>query len=113
MDKISTESLLIKVNMLSVNQLNAQIKITEVWKAVHDLNHPLKIEKLVHDESTCLTRAVANGDLKEFGKTSIVQSTFLSDACKVWNNCPSCIKDCDTIWKAKKAIKTLVSTLLV
>ena len=53
MDKISTEKLLTNVKMLSVNQLNAQIKITEVWKAMHDVNHPLKIEKLMHDVKTC------------------------------------------------------------
>ena len=59
----------------------------------------------------CLTRSVANGDLKEFGKTEIVHSTFLSDASKVWNNCPTEIKDCDTLWKAKKTIKSFVETL--
>ena len=80
---------------------------------MHDVNHPLKIVKLVHDESTCLTRSVTNGDLKEFGKTAIVQSTFLSNACYLWNNCPNNIKDCETLWKAKKAIKTFVSTLPV
>ena len=97
--------------MLSVNQINAQIKLTEVWKAVNDPNHPLKIEKLCHVNANCVTRAVKNQDLKEFGKSSIVQSTFLSDACKVWNNCPKNIKDCETIWSAKKAIKAYVSTL--
>ena len=30
----STESLLEKSNMLSVNRINAQTKITEVWKAL-------------------------------------------------------------------------------
>ena len=75
-DRIGTETILSKQNMLSVNQLNAQIKLTEVWKAKHDSNQPLKIEETVHDISTCLTRAVANGDLKEFGKSTILQSTF-------------------------------------
>ena len=97
--------------MLSVNQLNAQIKLTEVWKAKHDSNHPLKIEETVHDVSTCLTRAVANGDLKEFGKSTILQSTFLRDASKAWNNCPKDIKECVTLWQAKKAIKRFVVNL--
>ena len=110
-DKINTKTLLEKVNMLSVNQLNAQIKLTEVWKAKHDSNHPLKIEETVHDVSTCLTRAVANGDLKEFGKSTILQSTFLSDASKAWNNCPKEIKECVTLWQAKKAIKRFVVNL--
>ena len=111
LDKITTKTLLENVNMLSVNQMNDQIKITEVWKACQEQNHPLKIVKVKQGEASCLTRSVANGDLKEFGKTDIVQSTYLSDACKVWNNCPKSIKECVSIWSAKKAIKTFVSTL--
>ena len=111
LDKISTKTLLSNVNMLSVNQLNAQIKITEVWKALNDTNRPLKVEKVVQGKSNCLTRAVATGNLKEFGKTSLVQSTFLSDASKVWNKCPNSIKECDTVWKAKKSIRTFVQSL--
>ena len=34
-DKISTRSLLNKFNMLAVNQLNAQIKLLEMWKNIH------------------------------------------------------------------------------
>ena len=49
--------------------------------------------------------------LKEFGKSTIVQSTFLSDASKVWNNCPKEIKECVTLWQAKKAIKSFVVNL--
>ena len=97
--------------MLSVNQLNAQIKLTEVWRALKDPNHPLKIEKVVQGTSNCLIRAVTNGDLKELGKTTLVQSTFISDASKVWNKCPNSIKECDSLWKAKKTIKTFVQTL--
>ena len=111
MDKISTKKLLSDVNMLSVNQLNAQIKITEVWKAVQDQHHPMKIEKVIHGESSCLTRSVVKGDLKEFGKTEIVQSTYLSDACKVWNKCPKNIKESLTLGVAKKTIKAFVTTL--
>ena len=31
--------------MLSVNQLNAQIKLTEMWKAVKKENYPIKVYK--------------------------------------------------------------------
>ena len=113
MDKISTKALLENVSMLSVNQMNAQIKITEVWKAVHDVKHPLKIEKVAHDSRSCKTRAVTNGDLKVFGKSEMLQSTFLSDASKIWNNCPNELKESKTLWIAKKAIKTFVATLPV
>ena len=110
-EKISTKTLLKNVNMLSVNQTNAQIKITDVWKALHDPYHPLKIEKVVHDASSSMTRSVTNGDLKEFGKSEVLQSTFLSDASRIWNICPNNIKSCESIWQAKKAIRQFFETL--
>ena len=45
-DKQSTSSLLRRVNMLSVNQINAQIKLTEIWKAVNNVECPLSIIKM-------------------------------------------------------------------
>ena len=34
-DKVNTGSMLRKLNMASVNQLNAQIKLTETWKSLN------------------------------------------------------------------------------
>ena len=110
-DKICTKTLLANKKMLSVNQLNAQIKLTETWKAVHDSEHPLKIEKVKHDTLGCNTREVTKGDLKEVGKSNILQSTYLSDATRIWNKCPENIKMCDSLWKAKKTIRAFVVTL--
>ena len=39
-DKINTEKILIDIKLLSVNQLNAQIKLQEVWKAQNNKNYP-------------------------------------------------------------------------
>ena len=44
-DKVSNKSMLKKHNMLSVNQLNAQIKLTEIWKAMNDEDHPFRITR--------------------------------------------------------------------
>ena len=44
-DGISTASLLTKFNMLAVNQINAQMKLSEMWKAVNDVEHPFNLEK--------------------------------------------------------------------
>ena len=44
-DKISTKSIPLQLNMLSVNQINAQLKLTEMWKAKHVPNYPIKLEK--------------------------------------------------------------------
>ena len=34
-DKINTKVLLTNINMLSANQVDAQIKLTEVWKSIN------------------------------------------------------------------------------
>ena len=39
-DMISTKSILEKFNLLSVNQLNAQIKLCDIWKAVNVTDYP-------------------------------------------------------------------------
>ena len=40
-----TSSMLVKHNMLAVNQINTQIKLTELWKAANDKDHPFKLTK--------------------------------------------------------------------
>ena len=92
-----------KHNMMSINQLNAQIKISEVWKAINNGSYPLKIKAVSHEEIQCATRAVSKGALVEFGKTEILQSTFLSDASKAWNRCPESVTTCKSLWSAKKS----------
>ena len=42
-DKISIKSMLSKFGLLSVNQLAAQIKLTEVWKSIHVENYAITL----------------------------------------------------------------------
>ena len=39
-DMISTKSLLDEFGMMAVNQINAQIKLLEIWKSLNVLNSP-------------------------------------------------------------------------
>ena len=43
-DKVSVHSMLKKFNLLSVNQLSAQIKLVEVWKIINVKGHPLVMD---------------------------------------------------------------------
>jgi hypothetical protein len=43
-DQKSTKRLLEEQNMLSVNQMAAQIKLTEMWKATNDPQYPIKMK---------------------------------------------------------------------
>ena len=45
------------------------------------------------------------------GHTKIQSQTFINDAALMWNNAPSAIKDCKTLWSVKKQIKIFVQTL--
>ena len=44
-DKVSIKSLLDKFNTISVNQLNAQIKLLEIWKSLNIVGYPLVIRQ--------------------------------------------------------------------
>ena len=110
-DKVSTKSMLTKMNMLSVNQINAQIKLNEIWKSTHIPNYPIQSEFLIRSDNVANTRAAASGLLKENRLTYSSQKTFLNDAIKLWNCVPQAIRQCETIYVAKKAIKSYVLSL--
>ena len=50
-DRQPTKALLNKIEILSVNQLNASIKLTELWKAVNNADCPLKITNAVYNNN--------------------------------------------------------------
>ena len=110
-DKIRTKSILEKFNILSVNQLNAQIKICDIWKAVNIENYPTKVTSVPLNKNVTQTRSIANGKLIEFGKTELAQATMINDAIKAWNRAPEDIKNSITYNNAKKCIKTFVKSL--
>ena len=70
-EKISTRSILDKFNQLSVNQLNANIKLCDIWKAVNVEDYPTKVTQMSPNINSSQTRSISFGKLKEKGKTSI------------------------------------------
>ena len=97
--------------MLSVNQMNAQIKLTEIWKAMNQQNCPLKITRASINESERNTRSITAWKLIEKGKTELLQSTYINDGSKFWNMSPNEVTKSPSLWSAKKAIKAFVKTL--
>ena len=112
-DKVSTKYMLTKFNLLSVNQINAQIKLTEIWKSVSTANYPITTSTVQRSDNVMTTRAATIGTLQEAKITTKSERTFLNDAIHIWNLAPSSIKNCTTIYSVKKAIKAFVSTLPV
>ena len=111
-DQVSTKSMLVKFKMLSVNQLMAQIKLFEMWKSIHVNNYPIHTELLSPNEDGLQTRASSSGlHIKEGKVTNLSERTFLNDAIHIWNQSPNEIKECVSLYSAKKAIKSFVATL--
>ena len=97
--------------MLSLNQINAQIKLLEIWKSVKIENYPIKTNSVIRANDVALTRACSIGYLEERKLTNSSSRTFLNDAKHIWNKAPLAIKKCTTIYSAKKAIKSFVVSL--
>ena len=110
-DKISIKSMLEKFDMRSVNQINASIKLLEIWKALNDDQHPLKIKQQAANEEGALTRAAERGRPMEMGGSNKVRSTAIADAITIWNKAPPAIQESKTTYQVKKAIKIYVKSL--
>ena len=109
-DKINTKTLLANIKGLSVNQLNAQIKLTEMWKVTNLEHYPIKLENMF-PENTMGSRSKTIGNLKECYGSEKLRSTFINDGIKAWNLAPETIKGCKTITSAKKEIRVFVNSL--
>ena len=110
-DKVSIDFMLKKFNMMSVNQLNAQIKLLEIWKSLNVNDYPLKLKRHDPNKAGSTTRACASGKLCEVGQSTKSQNTCVSDAIRLWNKAPASVTNCDSIYVAKKEIKKFAKTL--
>ena len=110
-DKVSISSMLEKFNMQSINQLNASVKLLEVWKALNVDDYPLIIKRQVNNDEGMSTRADQAGRPIEIGKSALTQKTCVSDAIYLWNRAPKDVTESKTIYQAKKEIKSFVKTL--
>ena len=87
-DKISSKSLLEKFKMLSINQMNAQIKLLEIWKTISVKDYPIKTKFVSRSDDIVITRAFSLGYLQENRLTNFSKRTFLNDATHIWNLAP-------------------------
>ena len=111
-DKVCTSKIFKDLNLLSVNQLNVQIKIREVWKSLKDKNYPTKWEYVLPNPNVnSRLRSVDQKILKTSGNSRISDSTFVNDAARLCNLTPDCKKNCISIHSVKKEINKFVKTL--
>ena len=112
-DKIPTQHLLNKFGMLSVNQLNAQVKLLEMWKALNVGDYPLTIKRQNVPVIGVATRASENGRPIEIGKSNTMKNTSTSDAIRIWNLAPDSVTDATSLYQVKNAIRCYVKCLPV
>ena len=100
-------------NLLSVNQLAAQIKLQEVWKSVHIDKYGIKLEPYnptVQSTGHSL-RPKMNRIFNDSTRLVLAEHSFAIDAAKLWNNAPIGITIAPNITQAKRAIMSYVLTL--
>ena len=112
-DHVSIESTLKKFNVLSVNQLNAQIKLLEIWKSINIADYPLKVTQQSTEREGISTRADIRNKPVEIGRKDLTRKTCISDAVRVWNKAPIKVTTSLTVFKTKKEIKEFVRSLLI
>ena len=102
-----------RFDMLSVNQLGAQIKLTEAWKAMYDVEYLVKLrrENRTETENKRTLRASTIRDMEEGGRYKTTQNSFVRDTGHVWNQAPKEIKETKTLSSAKAAIRKYCKSL--
>ena len=99
--------------MMSINQTAAQVKLTEMWKAVHDINYPITVQLKSNQDKGMATRTGTRGEVVEVGSSTKTIKSFIGSASRLWNMAPEKIRDASTIWKAKAEIKKFCLSLPV
>ena len=64
--------------MLSVNQINAQMKLSEMWKAVNDEDHPFNIVKRESGPNIRAMRSITNEVLPTQNFSELSKQTFIN-----------------------------------
>ena len=90
-DRITTESILKKFKLLSVNQLAAQIKLIEVWKSINREGYPIQLDPYnCHlSQSGIELRPKLNRVFNDTTKLRLAESSFNRDAARIWNAAPA------------------------
>ena len=112
-DRTSTEELLKKTGMLSVNQLAANIKLMEVWKSINIKDYPLQLEpnNMIVNMSDRQLRPSTSRAWNQDARTGPEKESFTRNAAKIWNMAPNELKTINSQPMAKKAIKEFCKKL--
>ena len=111
MDRISTKTIFTETNLLSINQINAQIKLLEIWKSQNIKSYPTKWKTRNEEMKRDGLKTNNKPELVIKGKSYIQSQTFINDAANVWNKAPTVLKECKSLSSVKKQIRIYIKTL--
>ena len=112
-DRISSESILKKFKLLSVNQLAAQIKLNEVWKSINKDGYPIQLDPYNShlNQTGPMLRPQPNRVFNDSSRLHLAESSFTIDAARVWNHSPLDVRSATSLDIAKKRIRLFVKSL--
>ena len=101
---IPTEDIYKELKIPPVNQINAQIKLLEIWKSQHSETYPIKWRTRNNATQDRRTRASNENLLHESYGCKILNSTFINDSARIWKLTPNFIKISATISAANERL---------
>ena len=110
-DRRRIKDMLDRVELPSVNQLAATVKLTEAWKTVNVDNYPISLLPTKVKMSEHMVRSGTRKQFNEYAKLKVSKSSFVYDAAKLWNQAPQTIKDCKSLQSAKRTINQYCKSL--
>ena len=107
-DRVSVKRMLEQLGWLSINQVAAEIRLTEVWKALNLNNGLTDLFEKVQGS----TRAATPNRIQLKGQNSkLKENSFLYPSVKLWNMAPLTIVMTKTESNARKAIRSFAKSL--
>ena len=106
-DRVSIKSMLSKLGWLSINQLVAEVRLKEVWKALNTESSLSGLFEKVEGP----TRASASNKIKVGMNSQLRENSFVYPTVKLWNRAPDSVRLANTELKAKREIRQFVRTL--
>ena len=90
-DRVSVNSMLNKFNLLSVNQLAAQIKLTEVWKSVNIKDYAITLDPYnkAQNPTEMDLRPKPTRTFDDTARLANSKYSFNVDSARLWNLAPA------------------------
>ena len=105
--RVPTRDMLEMTNMMSINQMTAQARLLETWKAINVQCSPL-LELFQQKVSSALeTRSARRGDLVQYGASN----SFQNQASKLWNWVDEEMKSAKSFSEAQRLSKVYAKKL--